>query len=51
MGYAILASVDIDMCHATSAMVAITTESQTCQMMLKYVVTRIVKTACLEDKK
>ena len=51
MGHAILASVDSDMCYTTSVMVAITTESQMYQMMLKYVVTRIVKTASLEDIK
>ena len=51
MGHAILASVNSDMCHATSVMVAMTTESQMYQMMLKYVVTRIVKTASLEDIK
>ena len=51
MGHAILASVDSDTCHTTSVMVAITTESQMYQMMLKYVVTRIVKTASLEDIK
>ena len=51
MGHAILASVDSDMCYTTSVMVAITKESQMYQMMLKYVVTRIVKTASLEDIK
>ena len=51
MGHAILVSVDSDICHAISLMVAITTECQMCQMMLKYVVTRIVKTASLEGIK
>ena len=51
MGHAIPASVDSDMCHATSVVVAMTTKSQMYQMMLKYVFTRIVKTASLEDIK
>ena len=51
MGHAILASVDSDMCHATSVMVAMTTESQMYQMMLKYVVTRIVKQLVLKTLK